>query len=71
MYRRPKFLEKLLEIRQEMAVSTNYSVGIFAEFVRTGVLPEPLLPASVSDPNTIDADATEPTMRPRPTLVEK
>jgi hypothetical protein len=37
MYRRPKFLEKLLEIRLEMAHEADYDVDLFAEMARTGV----------------------------------
>jgi hypothetical protein len=36
MYRRPKFLEVLLEIRQEMAREADYDVDLFAEMVRAG-----------------------------------
>jgi hypothetical protein len=36
MYRRPKFLEILLEIRQEMAREADYDVDLFAEMVRAG-----------------------------------
>jgi hypothetical protein len=36
MYRRPKFLEVLLDIRQEMARVADYDVDLFAEMVRTG-----------------------------------
>ncbi len=36
MYRRPKFLEVLLEIRQEMARQSDYDVDLFAEMVRSG-----------------------------------
>lgn len=36
MYRRPKFLEVLLEIRQEMARQADYDVDLFAEMVRGG-----------------------------------
>lgn len=36
MYRRPKFLEVLLEIRQEMARDADYDVDLFAEMVRSG-----------------------------------
>ena len=36
MYRRPKFLEILLEIRQEMAREADYDVDLFAEMVRSG-----------------------------------
>ena len=34
MYRRPKFLEVLLEIRQEMSREADYDVDLFAEMVR-------------------------------------
>lgn len=36
MYRRPKFLEVLIEIRQEMAREADYDVDLFAEMVRSG-----------------------------------
>jgi hypothetical protein len=36
MYRRPKFLEVLLDIRQEMAREADYDVDLFAEIVRHG-----------------------------------
>ncbi|HQU83830.1 MAG TPA: hypothetical protein PKY59_11920 [Pyrinomonadaceae bacterium] len=36
MYRRPKFLEVLLDIRQEMARQADYDVDLFAEMIRSG-----------------------------------
>lgn len=36
MYRRPKFLEILHEIRQQMAHEADYDVDLFAEMVRSG-----------------------------------
>jgi len=39
MYRRPKFLEILLEIRQEMAREADYDVDLFTEIARSGKLP--------------------------------
>ncbi len=36
MYRRPKFLEVLLQIRQEMSREADYDIDLFAEKVRTG-----------------------------------
>lgn len=36
MYRRPKFLEILLEIREEMSREADYDVDLFAEIVRSG-----------------------------------
>jgi hypothetical protein len=39
MYRRPKFLEILLKIREEMAREADYDVDFFVEMVRTGIGP--------------------------------
>jgi hypothetical protein len=39
MYRRPRFLEKLHAIREEMARQCDYDVDLFAEMVRSGSLP--------------------------------
>ncbi len=39
MYRRPKFLEVLLEIRREMAHEADYDVDLFTEIARSGVMP--------------------------------
>ncbi len=36
MYRRPKFLEVLLEIRQDMSREADYDIDLFAEMVRSG-----------------------------------
>ena len=36
MYRRPRFLEILLEIRQEMSREADYDVDLFAEMIRSG-----------------------------------
>ena len=36
MYRRPKFLELLLEIRNEMAHEADYDVDLFVEMARHG-----------------------------------
>lgn len=36
MYRRPKFLEVLLEIRQAMSREADYDLDLFAELVRSG-----------------------------------
>ncbi len=36
MYRRPKFLEVLLEIRQEMSREADYDVDLFSEMIRSG-----------------------------------
>ena len=39
MYRRPKFLEILHEIREEMSRESDYDMDLFAEFVRSGKKP--------------------------------
>ena len=36
MYRRPKFLELLLEIRQSMSREADYDIDLFAEMIRSG-----------------------------------
>jgi hypothetical protein len=39
MYRKPKFLEILHSIREEMSRDADYDVDLFAEMVRSGVRP--------------------------------
>ena len=39
MYRKPRFLEVLHEIREEMSREADYDVDLFAEMVRTGRKP--------------------------------
>jgi hypothetical protein len=39
MYRRPKFLEVLHTIREEMSREADYDVDLFAEMVRSGMQP--------------------------------
>jgi hypothetical protein len=39
MYRRPKFLEVLHAIREEMSREADYDVDLFAEMVRSGTRP--------------------------------
>jgi hypothetical protein len=39
MYRKPRFLEALHAIREEMSREADYDVDLFAEMVRTGVRP--------------------------------
>jgi hypothetical protein len=39
MYRKPKFLEELHAIREEMSREADYDVELFAEMVRTGERP--------------------------------
>lgn len=39
MYRKPKFLEVLHDIREEMSREADYDVVLFAEMVRSGERP--------------------------------
>ncbi|MCA1591330.1 MAG: hypothetical protein LC754_01470 [Acidobacteria bacterium] len=39
MYRKPKFLEELHAIREEMSREADYDVELFAEMTRTGQRP--------------------------------
>jgi hypothetical protein len=39
MYRRPRFLEELHAIREEMARQCDYDMDLFAEMVRRGTSP--------------------------------
>lgn len=39
MYRKPRFLEVLHQIREEMSREADYDVDLFAEMVRSGVRP--------------------------------
>lgn len=40
MYRRPKFLTVLHEIRERMSREADYDVDLFAEMVRSGARPQ-------------------------------
>ncbi|HVG36038.1 MAG TPA: hypothetical protein VM911_23505 [Pyrinomonadaceae bacterium] len=40
MYRKPRFLEVLHAIREEMSREADYDVDLFAEMVRSGVRPK-------------------------------
>ncbi|MCO6510002.1 MAG: hypothetical protein J5I65_04345 [Aridibacter famidurans] len=56
MYRRPKFLEILLEVREQMARDADYDVDLFAELVRSGKIteghdPHDLSPNGTRSPN--------------------
>ncbi len=57
MYRRSKFLEVLLEIRQEMAREADYDVDFFAEIARSGNSPREKARHALIEPQP---DATEP-----------
>ena len=51
MYRRPKFLEVLLEIRQEMSRQSDYDVDLFAEMVRSDKFTKDENQYDLSEPN--------------------
>lgn len=40
MYRKPRFLEELHAIREEMSRECDYDVDLFAEMVRSGTRPD-------------------------------
>ncbi len=51
MYRRPKFLEILLEIRREMSREADYDVDLFAEMVRTDKFAKDARRYDLTEPN--------------------
>lgn len=68
MYRRPKFLEILLEIRQDMAHEADYDVDLFAEIARSGKRPPNVKPRPLptDDPiPSIKDETISKTPRPR------
>jgi hypothetical protein len=68
MYRRPKFLEVLLEIRREMAREADHDVELLVEIARTGVRP---VKAERQQPNALaPAAETSKPKRPRRRLVK-
>ncbi len=63
MYRRPKFLEVLLEIRRQMALEADYDVDLFVEMARSGHRP------AITTETVIDQSAQSgplPDERPEP-----
>ena len=71
MYRRPKFLEVLHAIREEMSREVDYDVDLFAEMVRSGVRPaygpERIIRGvrTRAQPDEIQEDLTVPEVRPK------
>ena len=65
MYRRPKFLEMLLEIRREMALDADYDVDLFVGRVRRGQAPAigKVLAESSSAVEQVDNDNNFPVLR--------
>ncbi len=62
MYRRPKFLEVLIKIREEMARESDYDTDLFAEIVRAGTRKGKVVSHSVSD---IEQNGSRPDHRSR------
>ncbi|MEP6944364.1 MAG: hypothetical protein ABJA02_00485 [Acidobacteriota bacterium] len=61
MYRRAKFVEVLLEIRQEMALEADYDVDLFVEMARSGgAVVSPGDRKNLVDPRIISAVEAEP-----------
>jgi hypothetical protein len=60
MYRRPKFLEVLIEVRQEMAREADYDVDLFAEIVRTGERLRDKARHSIVDPQAEPGEEPQP-----------
>jgi hypothetical protein len=47
MYRKPRFLEELHAIREEMSRECDYDIDLFAEMVRSGRRPGRLAECSI------------------------
>ena len=68
MYRRPKFLEVLHKIREEMSREADYDVDLFAELVRSGLRPaygpeRRIRGFKTRAPRAEDSPASEPKVR--------
>jgi hypothetical protein len=62
MYRRPKFLEELIRIREEMAREADYDTDLFSELVRSGKN----LKRKADPPEQTEARFTAMSDRPKP-----
>lgn len=71
MYRRPKFLEVLHAIREQMSRDVDYDVDLFAEMVRSGAKPahgpERIIRGirTRAQPDEIQVDRDEPVEQPK------
>lgn len=66
MYRRPKFLEVLIRIREEMAREADYDTDLFAELVRSGRTSGRAAKHSLADPPAEEADIPKARKPSRP-----
>jgi len=77
MYRRPKFLEVLLKIREEMAREADYDVDFFVEMVRSGIQPATDVRYSIGETDGGQPNGRKTTLgkkikqRPRSTNADK
>ncbi|HEY6331703.1 MAG TPA: hypothetical protein VI756_20420 [Blastocatellia bacterium] len=55
MYRKPRFLEELHAIREEMSRECDYDIDLFAQMVRSGQHPRFRGPLSDADPDQATA----------------
>jgi hypothetical protein len=67
MYRRPRFLEMLHAIREEMSREADYDVELFAELARTGVRPAYGPARNIRGFRTRVPRAEEPETKTKPT----
>jgi hypothetical protein len=70
MYRRPKFLTVLHEIREAMSREADYDVDLFAEMVRSGSKPQYGPKRNIRGlvkraPRSDEAETDAPAARPR------
>jgi hypothetical protein len=60
MYRRPKFIQILLEIRQEMAHEAEYDVVLFTELARSGTVEKkPFIRKTLVSPDEPSLESSE------------
>ena len=59
MYRRPKFLEVLLKIREEMAREADYDVDFFTEMIRSGIEPATDVRYVVGEPKEVSENGAQ------------
>ncbi|MBX3281202.1 MAG: hypothetical protein KF756_01875 [Acidobacteria bacterium] len=65
MYRRPKFIEALHKIRQEMAAEADHDAILFAEKARNGEFKENARPDVIDENETASAPKDSAVLRKR------
>ncbi|KXJ99097.1 MAG: hypothetical protein UZ17_ACD001002491 [Acidobacteria bacterium OLB17] len=65
MYRRPKFIETLHKVRQEMAAEADHDVILFAEKVRSGEFTKPAREIAAGEEREAAAKKDRPILRKR------